>query len=113
MDILPLQPNLNAANIPLDQLAGNAKLTERQKVGEACRQLEAVLLRQMLSEARKTVISSGSEDDSAISGVYNDMINNQLADGISRSGAFGLAHSLESQLERQILGPRAIGAGTA
>ena len=112
MDILPLQPRVKAADIPLDQLAGNSKLTDREKVGEACRQFEAVLLRQMLGEARKTVISSGAEDDPAVSGIYNDMITNQLADGISRSGAFGLARSLESQLARQVI-PSAEPAGTA
>jgi Rod binding domain-containing protein len=31
------------------------------------------------------------------------MINNQLADSISRSGAFGLARSLRSQLGDQVL----------
>ena len=31
------------------------------------------------------------------------MINNQLADSISRSGAFGLARSLQGQLGRQVL----------
>ena len=30
------------------------------------------------------------------------MINNQMADSISRSGSFGLAKSLESQLVRQV-----------
>ncbi len=31
------------------------------------------------------------------------MINNQLADSISRSGAFGLAKSLQAQLVHQVL----------
>ena len=31
------------------------------------------------------------------------MVNNQLADSISRSGAFGLAKSMEAQLARQVL----------
>jgi flagellar protein FlgJ len=103
MDILPLTPRVNAAEIPLQQLAGNAKLTQQEKVGEACRQFEAILLRQILSEARKPVIDSGSDEDQTTSGIYNDMITNQLADGISRSGSFGLARSLQSQLVRQVL----------
>ena len=98
MDILPLQPNVSAANIPLEQLAGNTKLSEKEKVDEACRQFEAVLLRQILGEARKTVISAGSENDQAVSGIYNDMINNQLADGISRSGAFLLLPRLKPRM---------------
>jgi Rod binding domain-containing protein len=31
------------------------------------------------------------------------MINHQLADGISRSGSFGLARSLQGQLVHQVL----------
>ena len=36
------------------------------------------------------------------------MINNQMADSISRSGAFGLAKSLEKQLVRQVLPKTAV-----
>src|SRR5580700_7444313 len=101
MDILPLQPRVNAADLPIEQLAGNPNVSQRDKVDQACKQFEAVLLRQILGEARKTVISSGAEQDSTVSGIYNDMVTSQLADSISRAGTFGLAKSLESQLERQ------------
>ena len=43
--------------------------------------------------------------DSMSSGIYQDMTTNQLADAISRSGSFGLAHSLEVQLIRQNVNP--------
>ena len=112
MDVLPLQPRVNAADLPIEQLAGNPNVSQRDKVDQACKQFEAVLLRQILGEARKTVISSG-EQDSTVSGIYNDMITSQLADSISRSGTFGLAKSLESQLERQVLPPSQAGAATA
>jgi Rod binding domain-containing protein len=103
MDVLPLQPRVNAADLPIEQLAGNPNVSQRDKVDQACKQFEAVLLRQILGEARKTVISSGAEQDSTVSGIYNDMVTSQLADSISRAGTFGLAKSLESQLERQVL----------
>ncbi|HVY68911.1 MAG TPA: rod-binding protein, partial [Verrucomicrobiae bacterium] len=41
--------------------------------------------------------------DNAVNGIYQDMIVNQLADGISRSGGLGLADSIEQQLGRQLL----------
>ena len=104
---------MNAADLPLEQLAGNPNVSQRDKVDQACKQFEAVLLRQILGEARKTVISSGGENDPTVSGIYNDMITSQLADSISRSGTFGLAKSLESQLVRQELPPSAAGAATA
>ena len=103
MDISPLQPSVKAADLQLDQLAGNPNVSDHDKVTEACRQFEAVLLRQILGEARKTVIPSGGSQDTGVSGIYDDMINNQLADNISRSGAFGLAKSLQAQLVHQVL----------
>lgn len=89
--------------MPIEQLASNPNVSDADKVAQACRQFEAVFLRQILQEARKTVISSSNSHDSAISGIYGDMINSQLADSISRSGAFGLAKSLQGQLVRQVL----------
>ena len=58
------------------------------KVREASRQFEAVLLRQIIGEARKTVVSSTANSQSSSAKIYDDMINNQMADSISRSGAF-------------------------
>lgn len=103
MDVLPLQPHVRAADIPLERLAGNSHISDKDKVSETCRQFEAVLLRQIFAEARKTVIPSGMGQDDAVSGIYGDMVNNQLADSVSRSGTFGLARSLQNQLVRQVL----------
>jgi flagellar protein FlgJ len=103
MDIPALHSQVKASSVPFDQLAGNPNVSQKDKVKEACRQFEAVLLRQILGEARKTVITSSEETDSNEKGIYDDMINNQMADSISRSGSFGLAKSLEDQLVRQVL----------
>lgn len=88
--------------MPFDKLAGNPNIPQDEKIKEAARQFEAILLRQILGEARKTVIQSGNKDSNE-KGIYDDMINNQMADSISHSGSFGLAKSLEKQLVRQVL----------
>jgi flagellar protein FlgJ len=102
MDISPLQSNLTvkASAVPFDQLASNPHVSDKEKVKESCRQFEAVLLRQILTEARKPVMGTPESNET---GIYNDMINNQMADSISRSGSFGLAKSMENQLVRQVL----------
>ena len=102
MEVSALHPKVNATDLPLEQLAGNPNIAEKDKVAEACRQFEAVFLRQILTEARKTLVSTDSSDNSSIKGIYDDMIKNQMADSISRSGAFGLAKSLQSELTRQV-----------
>ncbi|HET7626175.1 MAG TPA: hypothetical protein VFM25_13010 [Verrucomicrobiae bacterium] len=102
MDITPIQNHVKAADIPFDQLAGNKNIPEGEKIAEVCRQFEAMLLRQILKDARKDVLAPQQNEDQATSGIYSDMINNQLADSISRSGTFGLAKRLQSQLTRQV-----------
>ena len=105
MEISSLQPQVKAAQVQFDKLASNPNVSEKDKIHEACRQFEAVLLRQILAQARKPVITTSKDSNPAIKGIYDDMVNNQLADSISRSGAFGLAKSLDSQLNYQVLRP--------
>lgn len=104
MNISSVQPAIKPGDVPLETLEGS-HLTEAQKVGEVARQFEAVLLRQILASARKNLIKSEINPESNQSGIYTDMVNNQLADDISRTGTFGLARSLKTQLTRQILKP--------
>jgi flagellar protein FlgJ len=86
------------APTPIERLESNPRLTEEQKIAEASRQFEAVLLRQIISAARRTVIESDFESRSTASDIYEDMVNYSLAEAISQSGAFGVARALEAQL---------------
>lgn len=103
MNIRALNDGLKAAEPPLEKLADNKALSEEQKVAELSRQFEGVLLRQILGQARKTVFHSKTDEDSASSAIYQDMVTAQLAESISKSGSFGLAKSLQTQLSRQVL----------
>ena len=102
MDITPLQQRLDASDVPLERLAGNSQLTEEQKVGEATRQFEAVLLREILESTQKTVFRSSFSDESTAAGIYRSLVTNQLADSISKSRTLGLSKMLEHQLTRQL-----------
>jgi|SRR5271168_645556 len=92
-------PKVQASELPLEMLAGNPNLSDEDKIGEVARQFEAMLFRQMLQEARK----SDSSDNKVANGIYDDMINNQLADSMTKSGEVGLARSLKTQLTHQVL----------
>ena len=98
MQIPALQPKVDASRLPMESLANNKTLTEDQKIAEASRQFEAILLRQFLAESQKPVIQSEFTDTSTVSGIYQDLITNQLADTMSRNGGIGLAKSFQSQL---------------
>ena len=98
----PTESSRVAESMPIEQLAGNKTLSQSEKIAQASRQFEAVLLRQILGAARKTVFKSKAKEDSLTSGIYQDLVTDQLADSISRSGSFGLARSLQSQLQHQL-----------
>jgi len=102
MNLLATHPRIEASQLPLEALAGNKNISDADKVAEVSRQFEAVLLRQILQDIRKSILVP-AEGDAATTGIYADMINNQLADSISRSGGFGLAKSLAGQLTHQVL----------
>jgi flagellar protein FlgJ len=111
MEIPALQRQVQAAGLPMERLAGNTHLSEARKVAEVSRQFEAVLLRQILAEARKNLFAPALSPRSVAGDIYQDMITNQLADGISRSGGFGLARSLEAQLQHEAKALRPPAAG--
>jgi len=98
MEVNPLQRKIVAQDIAPERLAGNARLTQDQKINEASRQFESILVKQILSDSQKTVIKSEFSDDSTSAGIYQDLVTKTLADNISKSGAFGLAKTFEQQL---------------
>ncbi len=110
MNINAIHPRVDPSQLPLESLAANSTVSDADKVTEVARQFEAVLLRQILQDVRKPVLAK-AEGDPTANGIYADMINNQLADSISRSGGFGLAKSLAGQLSHQVL-PKAPAAAT-
>jgi Rod binding domain-containing protein len=105
MNIASLQPLIKAAGLPIENLAENKNLSQSEKIAEVCRQFEDILLRQILQQARKTVIDSEFTSESAPSGIYQDMVTTRLAEGISQSETFGLAKALQAQLTREISRP--------
>jgi Rod binding domain-containing protein len=102
MEITSIQPHVDVATLPIEQLAGNKQLDQQQKLAEVARQFEAILLRQILQNTQKTVIPSKFSDNSTAASIYHDLITQRLADSISKSGTVGLAKMLQLQLSHQI-----------
>ena len=102
MDVPPLASRpIDAANLSLESLAANKQVPKSEKIAQASRAFEAVLLRQILSESQKPVFPSKYVGNSTADGIYRDEIVNQLADNISKSGSLGLGKSLARELQRQ------------
>lgn len=102
MDLSPIQSRrVDAADLPLDSLAGNKQVSQQDKIEAVSHAFEAVLLRQILSECQKPVFKSKYVDNSSTQGIYRDMAVEQMANSIAKSNTFGLAASLSSGLQRQ------------
>jgi Rod binding domain-containing protein len=104
MEIPALTRSLSVADLPLEKLATSTQLSDTEKIAEISRQFEAVLLRQILSEAQKPLFKSSLlQSESSTNGIYQDMLVEQLADRISRGGTFGFAKVLEHELSAQYI----------
>lgn len=114
MNIATLSPNPSRAAAALpEQLEQNLNRTEAQKVADVGRQFEAVLLRQILTDATKNMFSNGEGQASSTNGIYQDMVTNSLADSMSRSGGLGMAQVLAKQLQHECKTAPASPTGTA
>jgi Rod binding domain-containing protein len=99
MDIAAIDRAVKATELPLDRLASSTQVPEKEKIAEVSRQFEAVLLRQILSQANKPLFSSSLLGGGGTTGaIYQDMITEQLAERISQGGTFGFAKVLQTQM---------------
>ncbi len=87
-----------ADKMDLARVASNTKLSESEKLLVAARHFEALLARQILGDAYKPILGEGMGMRGVSSEIYRDMIVNQLGDAIGKSGAFGIASAMHSQL---------------
>lgn len=102
MNIVGIEPKINASELPLNKIAGNPNISDADKAKEVARQFEAVLLRQILQSAHKTGVKGMFEESSSTKDVYFDMMNFHMADAITKGGGLGLASSFEAQLMKQM-----------
>jgi flagellar protein FlgJ len=91
---------------PLEPLGGpiaaSAKSPQSAQLAEVSQQFEAIFVRQMLAEARKSHF--GGEDLLGGHGMdtFRQMQDEHFADIAAERGSFGLAKMIEAQLARQI-----------
>ena len=96
------QPAATAgANISLDRLSEDRSIPEQTRLDEACRQFEAVLVRQILGDGQKSAVASKMNLNSSGSSIYRDMVNANMADQMTRGGGIGLSRALSHELSRQ------------
>src|SRR5690348_857888 len=96
MDPLQLKTDLNPvrANPP----AGKPQSKEQKKLYGACKDFESVMMGQVLKQMRQTVQTSDPLEQGQASKMYRDMLDDEMAKSMSKSGGFGLAQQMYNQL---------------
>lgn len=72
----------------------------KAQVHEAAQKFEALMLRQMLAQARKVDFGNTLFDQKATEN-FRDMQDSNLADTMAKRGTLGFARMIEAQLARQ------------
>jgi flagellar protein FlgJ len=78
---------------------GASQPPERAQIKQVAQQFEALLLRQMLAEARKTDFGSDAFSGQGIA-TFREMADSRFADIAASTGTLGLGKLIESQIAR-------------
>ena len=73
------------ASRPAEEVGRSATMSSGEKVAELSRQFEALLLRQMLKEARKPMLGDTLTGKSSVSKIYDDMVTEDFPVSVSPS----------------------------
>ncbi len=76
-------------------------VSPREKLAAAAKQFEAIFVRQMLAEARKSHVGGDLLGGQAMD-TFRQMQDERFADIAAERGAFGLARMIEAQLQRTL-----------
>jgi len=85
-----------------EMLQKAAKEQDKEKLREACRDLESVFLNMMFKSMRNTVEKSGLFEESFAANVYEDMLYEKYAQEASKGKGLGLGEMLYQQLVKNL-----------
>lgn len=80
-------------------LVHNKQMTEKQKVAEASKQFEGVMLRQYLKDALKPLVETEMTKNSSSDQIYRSYLIDIMAGSMAESGAFGVSNSLQASIQ--------------
>jgi flagellar protein FlgJ len=79
-------------------IAPSDKIDKKSKLYEQCLQFESLFVQMMLKEMNKTVEKTGLMDGGDAEEIFQDMLQEQYAQSMTKTADFGIADSLYRQL---------------
>lgn len=93
-------------SLPIAKGEGGGLDKKHEDLQKATMQFESFFLHQLLQEMRKTIPKDSLVgDDGHQKEIFQDMMDQTLADSVSKRGDFGLGKMLYSQLSRSLDAP--------
>ncbi|MBC8204805.1 rod-binding protein [bacterium] len=80
------------------KLKADLQSKDEKKLLHVCQQFEAIFIRQMLKEMRKTIPKDGMFPESNERSFYTSMFDEKVADTVAENGRIGLADMLFKQM---------------
>lgn len=99
-DAASLQYNNTMLSSSINNMKKGSSMSELEatKLKEACRDFEALFIKQMLDTMRKTVSKSGMIDGGMGEDVFEDMLYDNYAKSMADTGDFGIAKMMYSEM---------------
>ena len=97
-------PNVTLSSVDptaLKDMVHSKHLSEAQKIEEATRQFEAVMLGMILKESMQSQSEGYLNPSGANKNIYGTLVTEMLADSLSQTNQFGLSTSLQAQIKPQ------------
>ncbi len=92
--------------------AGFAGLTESGRLERAAKELESVVLTQLLSTMRDTVPEGGLLEKSASEDLFRSLLDGEIARSAAEKSPFGLAKAIVTEFEKRIQNAEGASPGT-
>ncbi len=90
------------SEIRVDNAKYACKSKDQEQLKESCKDFESVLLNYMIAQMRKTVPETGFLNSSMGSKIFTDMMFEEIAMTIAKSGGIGLGDMLYESLSGQL-----------
>jgi flagellar protein FlgJ len=99
---IPYQPYLPDNNPPRIAVPGaskpNGTIDKTSKLYKVSQEFEAIFIKQMLNVMRKSVAKTGLLDGGMAEEFFEDMLYDEYAEKMAKSGSFGIADMIYRQL---------------
>ncbi len=81
--------------------AGFSGMTDKGKLESAAKELEAVVLTQLMATMRQTIPEGGLLEKSASEELFRSLLDGEIARSMSEKSPFGLADSIVKEFENR------------